>query len=302
MNPLLLLAFAALALPAAPAHAALCEPGYFSFDGQDPCTPCSAGSYSDSPGATSCTDCGPHTVSAAGASACIECAYPYYQPEPGSSGCVRRNDYGCWTVRDLENPAAFTPMEDVAAGDEFSSEPVDLIRPSTICGSVSIESRFPGEHGDSTMCCYKADGVRPTEPVSVEATSQLGGTFQLGVVKRALVCDQCQGVAETEQTLQCWKVKDLKNPKFELIEGLRVGEEYWFGFILVKKPALLCAPASVDGSPLTDTKGHYCCYRAGKAYVSDFSENVLDPFGNPLTLGVSKRSVICEICDVSPLP
>lgn len=193
-------------------------------------------------------------------------------------------------------------MRDVAASDEISTEPVSLIRPSRICVTAAIESRFPGANPESKLCCYKAAGAKPDAPVLIEATSALGGTLQLRVVKRGLVCDQCQGTAETEQTLQCWKVKDLKNPKFSIIDGLRVFDEYDFDFIRVKKPALFCAPASIDGSPLVDTNGQQCCYKAGKAYRSNTSESVTDPLGGPLELRVVRRSMVCEPCAVSALP
>lgn len=284
------------------ASAGPCEPGYFSVDGQDPCTACDAGTYSDSQGATSCNECNPYTVSAAGASECVACGFRAYQPEAGSGTCVWRGDRSCWTVRDLGQPAPFSRMTEVPASDQFSTKPVSLLRASMFCGATSIESRTPGAHPESTMCCYKSDAAKPDAPVSIEWSSILGGTLQVRVLKRALVCDQCQGDTETEQTQQCWKVRDLKNPRFQAYDGLRVADEYSFDFLRVKRPSHVCAPASFDGSPNFDTNGHYCCFHVGKAFVSGPSEIVTDPAGAQLALGIEKRGILCEPCEVSTLP
>jgi hypothetical protein len=303
MKPLILSTLAAaLALAPVFAHADPCLPGFFSNDGQDPCTPCSAGTYSSSAGATGCTECDPHTYAAApGWSACEECGPDLYQPEAGSADCVWRNRLNCWTVRDFRNPAAFNPMLDVTASDEISTDPVNLTRPSAVCAPATIES-LPLGNPDPTMCCYKATRAKPATPVTIETTSVLGGTLQLRVASRALVCDQCQGSAETEQTVQCWKVRDLRNPKFSTIESLRVIDRYSYDFPIVKKPELFCSPASIGGSPLTDTHAQQCCYRVGKAFLSGISESVIDPLGAPLELGLSRRSMVCEPCVATALP
>lgn len=176
------------------ASAAPCAAGYYSIDGQDPCTPCTAGTFRDSPGATVCTDCAPHTSSGEAATSCDDCPFGYYLPEAGSAPCVRRNDWSCWTV------------------------------------------------------------------------------------------------------------KDLKTPRFSIIHDVRVLDPWDFDFLVVKKPAFSCAPASVDGWPLTDVNGQTCCYRTGKAFRSSVTENVTVLFGNPLELAVKRRSMICEACVTSLLP
>lgn len=291
---------AALLLAPTNAFAAPCAPGSFSDDGQDPCSPCDAGTYAASAGATSCRDCARHTISGPGASACVACGPDAYQPAAGSSTCLWRNRTSCWSVRDLENPAEFIPMEDVAASDEISDVPASLLRPELFCSPALIGS-LPYPNPDPAMCCYKANGVKAETPAALETTGLIGGTVQLGIVKRALVCDQCQG-PDTEQTVQCWKVRDLKNPKFDSLESLRIADEYSYDFPIVKKPALFCSPVALGGAPVLDPNAQTCCYQIGKAYRSGITESVTDPSGAPLELAITKRSLLCEPCEATLLP
>lgn len=54
--------------------AAPCSAGFFSEDGQTPCTPCPAGSYQSRAGQTSCLECEPGTFSAVSAAdECTDC-------------------------------------------------------------------------------------------------------------------------------------------------------------------------------------------------------------------------------------
>jgi len=63
-----------------------CEPGSWSEDGNEPCTPCPAGTYSDAAGATSCDWCPPGTYSTGGSSSCWLCPPGTYSTA-GSSSC-----------------------------------------------------------------------------------------------------------------------------------------------------------------------------------------------------------------------
>jgi len=68
-----LAATAILMLCAGSALAAPCAPGTSSPTGSDPCTPCPAGKYSDTFGATTCTNCQGGFSSPPGAQACFPC-------------------------------------------------------------------------------------------------------------------------------------------------------------------------------------------------------------------------------------
>jgi hypothetical protein len=83
-----------------------CGPGYYSSTGDEPCTPAPAGTYVDTTGATSATDCALGTFSAtAGQSSCTEapagtyvdttgatsatdCALGTYGPNAGETSCL----------------------------------------------------------------------------------------------------------------------------------------------------------------------------------------------------------------------
>lgn len=59
---------------------------------------------------------------------------------------------------------------------------------------------------------------------------------------------------------QCYKVKDLKNPKF-VATTHAVTDQFLAGPVVFKKPGLVCAPASIDGSVVADENTHLNCYK-----------------------------------------
>jgi hypothetical protein len=85
----------------------LCQPGWFSATGEEPCDPAPAGTFVDSEGATEATDCEPGTyqdqegqtscepaqpgsyVDVAGATAATLCPLGTYQPDAGQTSCLQ---------------------------------------------------------------------------------------------------------------------------------------------------------------------------------------------------------------------
>jgi hypothetical protein len=230
----------------------------------------------------------------AASGSCLACAFGTYQPDPGATACVDRNDRRCWKAKDLKNPA-FVPQDAVPASDALSSQPIDLLKPALFCSPAGLDGA-PVADADPRQCCYKINGAKLASPVSVEVNGVLGGTVQLAVSKRSLLCEQCMGTG-AEQPLQCWKVKDLKNPAFVAEAGVAAVDGLATDTVDTKKPALYCEPVSVNGAPIDDPAAQQCCYKVkGTKLASPVVLDTLGAVGGDLELEVSKPSLVCEPC------
>lgn len=101
---------------------------------------------------------------------------------------------------------------------------------------------------------------------------------------------------------ECHKVKDLKVPaKFVPVNGETAVDQVQATSQDVKKPYLLCNPASFNGGPIVDPSLHYCCYKikAGTKTKADY--DVTDQFG-VLRLQTSKPFLQCNACSKAPAP
>jgi len=283
-----------------------CSAGsYNEATGVTVCTDCSAGKYGTTAGATTsaaCTDCDPHTVSSSGSSTCLACEAGTYQPSAGSESCESRNELRCWKAKDQKTPA-FAAQDDVSASDEVvASDTIDIKSPAMFCSPAGFGAE-PVSNPDAPMCCYKESGAKLASPVSVEVTGAHLGTVQLAVGKQALVCSQCGGSASTEQSLRCYKVKDLKNPAFSALDSLAVTDGLATDSVKVSKPALYCAPVALGAAAVTDSTAHQCCYKAtGPALSATSIIDAISLDGSTLHLGVSKQSMVCEPCTRTVLP
>lgn len=60
----------------------------------------------------------------------------------------------------------------------------------------------------------------------------------------------------------CYKAKDLKQPKFAATTVALLSDQFGsHGDVAVRKPALLCSPASVDGQAAVEPGAHLACYK-----------------------------------------
>jgi hypothetical protein len=93
----------------------------------------------------------------------------------------------------------------------------------------------------------------------------------------------------------CYKAKDLKNPKFAATTR-DVSDEFASQTgMTVKKPAMYCTPASINGSALEDASTILNCYQVKGTKGTDTADKtVTDGFGT-LHEGIksSKTSLLC---------
>jgi hypothetical protein len=101
--------------------------------------------------------------------------------------------------------------------------------------------------------------------------------------------------------LQCWQVKDFKNPKFEKRDS-QLEDQFASHLVEVKKPFLICTPADKNGEGINDPSAHLCCYKIKGAKLEP-PENVEieDQFGT-LQLEVKKAKYLCQPCSKTVLP
>jgi hypothetical protein len=92
---------------------------------------------------------------------------------------------------------------------------------------------------------------------------------------------------------QCYKAKDLKNPKF-VATTHTVTDQFLTGSVEFKKPGLVCAPASIDGSALIDEDTHLNCYKVkGPKGLVKPQATMADQFG---TVDVELKTKAAYAC------
>lgn len=100
----------------------------------------------------------------------------------------------------------------------------------------------------------------------------------------------------------CYKAKDLRNPKFVSVPGVTLDDQFGSHFVEVKKPFLVCPPASKNGSGIDDPVNHLCCYKIkGPKLDPAISVETTDQFGS-LQQQLKKSSILCQPCLKTVLP
>jgi len=103
------------------------------------------------------------------------------------------------------------------------------------------------------------------------------------------------------QHFHCWKFKDLKNPPF-VAQTVQLADQFATATVEVKKPYVLCAPASKNGSPVSDPSAHQCCYKIkGPKLTPSAHVATQDQFGSHELL-VKKSALLCQSCTKTLLP
>jgi hypothetical protein len=105
--------------------------------------------------------------------------------------------------------------------------------------------------------------------------------------------------------MKCWKVKDLKNPRFEKIKDPGVSLHDQFGDeddVDVIKPFFVCNPADKNGSGIRDENAHLCCYKIKAQKVLPRPQiEITDQFGT-VQLEAIKPQILCQPCSKTELP
>jgi len=111
-----------------------------------------------------------------------------------------------------------------------------------------------------------------------------------------------ESLAATGDHYHCYKAKDLKKPKFVAVPGVTLDDQFGSHIVEVKKPFLVCPPASKNGSAIDDPVKHLCCYKIkGPKLDPAVSVETSDQFGT-LQQELKKSSILCQPCLKSVLP
>lgn len=109
------------------------------------------------------------------------------------------------------------------------------------------------------------------------------------------------GSASALDNYQCYKSKDLKNPKFAATTRT-VSDQFLSGPVDVKKPGLVCAPASIDGSGIADAATHLNCYKVKGPKGTGFQASMTDQFGTVQVAIKKKAAFLCVPATKTLLP
>jgi hypothetical protein len=100
---------------------------------------------------------------------------------------------------------------------------------------------------------------------------------------------------------KCYKVTDLKNPRFARIYGLPLADQFGPDSVTAVRPKFLCAPANKDGSGINDPTTHQCCYLIHPAIGANKPVEVADQFGT-YRWQVKGAYLLCQPCMKKLLP
>jgi hypothetical protein len=101
---------------------------------------------------------------------------------------------------------------------------------------------------------------------------------------------------------KCYKVKDLRNPPFDQREGVTLDDQFENDVVDVKKPVMICVPASKNSSGINDPVTHICCYKIrGTKLDPAVGIGITDQFGS-LELEAKVVKMLCQPCTKTLLP
>ena len=236
------------------------------------CSACPSGFYLNETGPSdTCSLCSPIdgcispiTCTSATTSQCTQCAAGTYVSDGVADACPT-----CTAVAHCVAPVTCTTAGDCTCSLCQSGFFSDQVGPSTICtqctdviGCISPPTCTTASNSQCTACDvgrYLSEGLADTCPDCTPIPNCTSLTCTNGSNSQ---CTSC--AAPTVDDFNCYKVKDLKVPPF-VRTGVSVADQFATSPVTLIKPALLCAPAGVDGSSVANSQTHLCCYKSKAA-------------------------------------
>ncbi len=126
-----------------------------------------------------------------------------------------------------------------------------------------------------------------------------------GAVNTKMTLVEGSGYAPNVDPFKCYKVKDLKNPKFtKTTVALQDQFEINDGNFDVIKPFLLCNPANVDGEGIVNQADHLTCYKSKGPKLDPDQRPRVQAFNQlgPLELEAKKAFLLCIPSSKTVLP
>jgi len=99
--------------------------------------------------------------------------------------------------------------------------------------------------------------------------------------------------ASALDNFSCYKAKDLKVPAKFVATTRTVSDQFQSGAYDIKKPGLVCTPASINGGPIADPATHLNCYKVKGPKGLGANAAMVDQFGT-VQVGVKgKAAFVC---------
>ena len=187
--------------------------------------------------------------------------------------------------------ASTSQCSQCAAGRYLAEGSVDSCPPCT---------PIPGCTSPIT-CTNAADSLCPES--STSTTTSPTTTTAIAVTTTTVLSPTTTTTLPTSlDRFNCYKVRDLRNPHFVPRNDVSLTDQFGTTTVDVRKPYLLCAPASQDGSAVSNPSTHLCCYRTrAPGLGSPARAETTDVFGS-LQVIVRRSSLVCEPCSKTLLP
>jgi hypothetical protein len=167
-------------------------------------------------------------------------------------------------------------------------------------GDSNLDAVFANAGGspENRACLGDGSGSFACSGVSTDANTSTAVALGSTVVTEP-------GPGATLENYTCWKVKDLKDPKFTGAVASLV-DQFASQSAQIKKPFALCAPTSVNGGSVNNDNDHLCCYKSKGAKFGKQTRPQVRVLGTTLglqiDLEVSKTVSFCEPCLKTVLP
>ena len=99
---------------------------------------------------------------------------------------------------------------------------------------------------------------------------------------------------------QCYRARDLKDPKFEKVEGVALADSVAATSTDLKKPFQVCLPVSRDGMGVPDRLNALCCYKQKAPKPKPAPELRTEDALGELSVQLKKPDTLCLPCGTRP--
>jgi hypothetical protein len=218
-------------------------------------------------------------------------------------------------------------LDGVTLTDQFHQEYVTVGAPKLLCNpadKIVPDDGNPIFDSGNHLACYDITPQLLPPPLEVWANDQFGDSMFMVLENRYLCVPSLKSTPSSTTTTstttsttstttmlppldhyKCYKVKDLKNPKFEKTKDPGISLNDQFGDesdIDVIKPFFICNPADKDSSGISNEDAHLCCYKIkAQKLASRPQVEIEDQFGT-LQLEAIKPQILCQPCSKTVLP
>lgn len=213
--------------------------------------------------------------------------------------------YKCYGASDEKSPA-FVPAT-AALTDRFETKTTALRKPASFCSPAGKNGGGVND-ARTSLTCYSIKDVKDQakfEGASVQVSNALG-TTQLRLTKATQMCVPSEIVGQSSllqrDNFKCYKVSDLKNPKFTAVD-VTLDDRFGQTTTNVSKPSMLCTPVDLNSTGTLLPNSPLACYKISDLAV--FTPAVVgtdNPHFGEVQLALKKPRTLCVPSTLTVLP